>query len=147
MYSPNKQVGIVDPALATQPQPAQQIPQTVQQPVQQMTNVPPAPSNTLGQAQPAFNPQAQQNSALLYGSVAQRQNSVSAPLMFTDKDKNDDGFSSTADLTAQKKYNDQLKSQKSSGETFSRISGTIQKIEKSPQLTYTAKEGKIKKTK
>lgn len=31
MYSPNKQVGIVDPALATQPQPAQQIPQAVQQ--------------------------------------------------------------------------------------------------------------------
>ena len=147
MYSPNKQVGTVDPALATQQQPAQQIPQAVQQPVQQMTNVPPAPSNTLGQAQPVFDPLARQGSALLYGSVAQRQNSVSAPLMFTDEDKNDDGFSSTAGLTAQKKYNDQLRSQKSSGETFSKTSGKIQKIEKSPRLTYTVKKGKIKKTK
>jgi|TARA_B110000908_G_C9975102_1_gene322947 hypothetical protein len=82
MYSPNKQVGIVDPALATQQQVAQQIPQAVQQPVQQMTNVPPAQSNTLGQAQQVFNQQAQQNSALLYGSVAQRQDSVSATPMF-----------------------------------------------------------------
>tara|TARA_B110000902_G_C13935121_1_gene447503 strand:+ start:49 stop:591 length:543 start_codon:yes stop_codon:yes gene_type:complete len=145
--SPNKQVGVVDPALATQQQSAQQIPQAVQQPVQQMTNLPPAPSNTLGQAQPVFDPLAQQNSALLYGGVAQRQNSVGAPLLFTDKDKDDDGFSSTADLTAQKKYNDQLRSQKSSGETFSKISGKIQKIEKSPRFTYTVKEGKIKKTK
>ena len=147
MYSPIKQAGIVDPASLTQQQPAQQIPQAVQQPVQQMTNVPPAPSNTLGQAQPVFDPLARQGSALLYGSVAQRQNSVSAPLMFTDEDKNDDGFSSTAGLTAQKKYNDQLRSQKSSGETFSKTSGKIQKIEKSPRLTYTVKKGKIKKTK
>ena len=82
MYSPNKQVGIVDPALATQQQVAQQIPQAVQQPVQQMTNVPPAPSNTLGQAQPVFDPLAQQNSALFYGSVTQRQDSVNATPMF-----------------------------------------------------------------
>jgi hypothetical protein len=115
MYSPNKQVGIVDPALATQQQPAQQIPQTVQQPVQQMTNVPPAPSNTLGQAQPAFNPQAQQNSALLYGSVAQRQNSVSAPLMFTDKDKGNDEKSKSKnniDKTTGKPYDDSEKGRK-----------------------------------
>ena len=71
MYSPNKQVGTVDPALATQQQPAQQIPQAVQQPVQQITNVPPAPSNTLGQAQPVFNPaNAQQNAQECFGSVA-----------------------------------------------------------------------------
>ena len=52
MYSPNKQVGIVDPALATQPQPAQQIPQAVQQPVQQIIPSPINP-NVLG----GFDPQ------------------------------------------------------------------------------------------
>ena len=147
MYSPNKQVGTVDPALATQQQPAQQIPQAVQQPAQQMTNVPPAPSNTLGQAQPVFNQQTQQNAQGMFGTQQTMQDSVSAPLMFTGEDKSDDGFSSTADLTAQKKYNDQLRSQKSSGETFSKTSGKIQKIEKSPRFTYTVKKGKIKKTK
>ena len=52
MYSPNKQVGIVDPVLATQPQPAQQIPQAVQQPVQQIIPSPINP-NVLG----GFDPQ------------------------------------------------------------------------------------------
>ncbi len=78
MYSPNKQVGIVDPALATQQQVAQQIPQAVQP----MTNVPPAPSNTLGQAQPVFNQQTQQNAQGVYGGVDQRQNSVGATPVF-----------------------------------------------------------------
>lgn len=85
MYSPNKQVGIVDPALATQQQPAQQIPQAVQQPAQQMTNVPPAPSNTLGQAQPVFNQQTQQNAQGIHGGIDQRQNSVNATPMFKKK--------------------------------------------------------------
>jgi hypothetical protein len=129
MYSPNKQVGVIDPVTGL--------------PAQQMTNVPPAGSSLVN----PFPPQAQANAQGIYGGVDQRQNSVGAPLMFTDEDKNDDGFSSTAGLTAQKKYNDQLRSQKSSGETFSRVSGKIQKIEKSPQFTYTVKEGKIKKTK
>ena len=129
MYSPNKQVGAIDPVTGL--------------PAQQMTNVPPAGSSLVN----PFPPQAQANAQGIYGGVDQRQNSVGAPLMFTDEDKNDDGFSSTAGLTAQKKYNDQLRSQKSSGETFSRVSGKIQKIEKSPQFTYTVKEGKIKKTK
>ena len=137
MYSPNKQVGTVDPALATQQQPAQQIPQAVQP----MTNIPPAGSSLVN----PFPPQAQANAQGIYGGVDQRQNSVGAPLMFTDKDKDDDGFSSTAGLTAQKKYNDQLRSQKGSGETYSKTSGKIQKIEKAPRLTYTVKEGKIKK--
>ena len=140
MYSPNKQVGIVDPALATQPQPAQQIPQAVQQPVQQMTNVPPAGSSLVN----PFSTQAQANAQGIHGGIDQRQNSVGAPLLFTDKDKDDDGFSSTSDLTAQKKYNEQLKRQKSSGETFSKISGKIKKV---PQFGYTVKKGKIKKTK
>ena len=129
MYSPNKQVGVIDPVTGL--------------PAQQMTNVPPAGSSLVN----PFPPQARANAQGIYGGVDQRQNSVGAPLMFTDEDKNDDGFSSTAGLTAQKKYNDQLRSQKSSGETFSRVSGKIQKIEKSPQFTYTVKEGKIKKTK
>ena len=83
---------------------ATNVSQTPQQPSQQMSsdsgelegriaaleqgtksNIPPAPSNTLGQSQPTFNPQAQQNSALLYGSVAQRQNSVNATPMFKKK--------------------------------------------------------------
>ena len=85
MYSPNKQVGIVDPALATQQQPAQQIPQAVQQPAQQMTNVPPAPSNTLGQAQPVFNQQTQQNAQGMFGTQQTMQDSVSATPMFKKK--------------------------------------------------------------
>ena len=76
--TPLNQVGIVDPALATQQQVAQQIPQAVQQ----MTNVPPAPSNTLGQAQPVFNQQTQQNAQGIYGGVDQRQNSIGATPMF-----------------------------------------------------------------
>ena len=85
MYPPNKQVGIVDPALATQPQPAQQIPQAVQQPAQQMTNVPPAPSNTLGQAQPVFNQQTQQNAQGMFGTQQTMQDSVNATPMFKKK--------------------------------------------------------------
>ena len=85
MYSPNKQVGTVDPALATQQQYAQQIPQAVQQPAQQMTNVPPAPSNTLGQAQPVFNQQAQQNAQGVFGTQQTMQDSVNATPMFKKK--------------------------------------------------------------
>ena len=77
MYSPNKQVGIVDPALATQQQPAQQIPQAVQP----MTNIPPAGSSLVN----PFPPQAQANAQGIYGGVDQRQNSVGAPLMFNDQ--------------------------------------------------------------
>jgi len=74
MYSPNKQVGIVDPALATQQQVAQQIPQAVQP----MTNVPPAGSSLVN----PFPPQAQANAQGIYGGVDQRQNSVGATPMF-----------------------------------------------------------------
>jgi len=94
--SPNKQVGI-----ATQQQPAQQIPQAVQQPVQQMTNVPPASSNTLGQAQPVFNQQAQQNAQGIFGGIDQRQNSVGAPLMFDDQ--TGDGKITQADIIKARK--------------------------------------------
>ena len=126
--APTKQVGLVDPLTGAA--------------TQQMTNVPPQQANTLGNAQPVFNQGVQQNAQGIYGGVDQRQNSVGAPLLFTDKDKDDDGFSSTADLTAQKKYNDQLRSQKYTGETFTR---TVGKIEKVPQFTFTKKKGKIKK--
>jgi hypothetical protein len=71
--TPLNQVGIVDPL-------AQQ--QMVAQPTQQMTNVPPAPSNTLGQAQPVFNQGVQQAAQGIYGGVDQRQNSVGAAPLF-----------------------------------------------------------------
>ena len=66
--SPAQQVGAIDPMTGL--------------PVQKMTNVPPAPSNTLGQAQPAFNQQTQQNAQGIYGGVDQRQNSVGASALF-----------------------------------------------------------------
>ena len=69
--SPVKQVGIVDPLTG--------------QPVQQMTNVPPAQANTLGTAQPVFKPQAQQAAQGIYGGIEQRQNAVSATPMFKKK--------------------------------------------------------------
>ena len=142
METPNKMIGGIAGAMAQQPGVLGGTTNLGVQ-AQQMTNVPPAGSSLVN----PFPPQAQANAQGIYGGVDQRQNSVGAPLLFTDEDKNDDGFSSTADLTAQKKYNDQLRSQKSSGETFSKTSGKIQKIEKSPRFTYTVKKGKIKKTK
>jgi len=66
--SPAKQVGIVDPLTG--------------QPVQQMTNVPPAQANTLGTAQPVFKPQAQQAAQGIYGGIEQRQNAVGATPIF-----------------------------------------------------------------
>ena len=66
--SPAQQIGAVDPLTGL--------------PVQKMTNVPPAPSNTLGQAQPVFNQQTQQNAQGIYGGVDQRQNSVGAAPLF-----------------------------------------------------------------
>jgi hypothetical protein len=83
--SPAKQVGIVDPLTG--------------QPVQQMTNIPPAPSNTLGQAKPIFNPQAQQAAQGLYGGIDQRQ--YGAPLMFSDQ--NGDGKVTQADVIQARK--------------------------------------------
>ena len=56
--------------------------QAAQQIVQPMTNVPPAQANTLGAAQPVFNPQAQQAAQGIYGGVEQRQNAVGATPMF-----------------------------------------------------------------
>ena len=71
MYSPNKQVGAIDPVTGL--------------PAQQMTNVPPAPSNTLGQAQPGFNQQTQQNAQGMFGKQQTMQDSVSATPMFKKK--------------------------------------------------------------
>tara|TARA_B100000768_G_C11271163_1_gene373504 strand:+ start:409 stop:759 length:351 start_codon:yes stop_codon:yes gene_type:complete len=75
---------------------AQQIPQAIQQPAQQMTNIPPAPANTLGQAQPVFNQQAQQNAQGIFGTQQTMQNSVGAPLMF--EDQTGDGKITQADV-------------------------------------------------
>jgi len=66
--TPLNQVGTVDPLTGL--------------PVQQMTNVPPAPSNTLGQAQPVFNQQTQQNAQGMFGNKQALQNSVGATPMF-----------------------------------------------------------------
>ena len=93
MYSPNKQVGIVDPALATQQQPAQQIPQAVQP----MTNIPPAGSSLVN----PFPPQAQANAQGIYGGVDQRQNSIGAPLLFNDQ--TGDGKITQADIIKARK--------------------------------------------
>mgnify|MGYP001211642895 CR=1 FL=1 len=57
--------------------------QTAQNP--EMTNTPPAPYNTLGGAQPVFNPQAQQAAQGVYGSCDQRQNAVGATPIFKKK--------------------------------------------------------------
>ena len=80
--SPAQQVGAIDPLTGL--------------PVQKMTNMPPAPANTLGQAQPVFNQQTQQNAQGIFGGVDQRQNSVGAPLMF--EDQTGDGKITQADV-------------------------------------------------
>ena len=101
MYSPNKQVGAIDPLTGL--------------PVQKMTNVPPAPSNTLGQAPSVFNQQTLQNAQGIYGGVDQRQNSIGAPLMFEDKDKGNDKKSKSKnniDKTTGKPYDDSEKGRK-----------------------------------
>ena len=69
--TPIKQVGVVDPLTSQQ--------------VQQMTNVPPQQANTLGQARPVFNPQAQKVAQGIYGGIDQRQNSVGATPLFQKK--------------------------------------------------------------
>jgi len=51
-------------------------------PVQSMTNVPPAPSNTLGQAKPVFNPQVQQSAQGMFGTQQAMQNAVGATPVF-----------------------------------------------------------------
>ena len=68
MYSPNNQISAIDPLTG--------------QSVQQMTNVPPAQANTLGNAQPVFNPQEQQAAQGVYGGFDQRQNAVRATPLF-----------------------------------------------------------------
>jgi len=95
MYSPNKMIGGMVGALgdtanlgATSQQTGalsgitQQPGALAALPPQQMTNVPPAPSNTLGQAQPVFNPQAKQNAQGMFGNQQALQNSVGASPLF-----------------------------------------------------------------
>ena len=65
--SPVKQV--MDPSLIEQPQGL-------------MSNVPPKQANTLGQAQPVFNPQAQQVAQGMFGTTQSMQNSVGATPLF-----------------------------------------------------------------
>tara|TARA_R100000951_G_scaffold107705_1_gene103330 strand:+ start:997 stop:1593 length:597 start_codon:yes stop_codon:yes gene_type:complete len=64
--SPAKQMGIVDPFTG-------------------MTNVPPQQANTMGQAKPVFNQQAQQNAQGIFGTQQSMQNSVNATPLFQEK--------------------------------------------------------------
>jgi len=81
MYNPNEQM--IDPMTGM--------------PMQQ-TVVPPAPSNTLGNAKPVFNSTAQTAAQGLYGDVEQRQMSLGnrTPLFF--KDQTGDGKITRADV-------------------------------------------------
>ena len=49
------------------------------------TNVPPDPSNTMGNARPVFPQPVQQNAQKIFGSVDMMQNSVGAPPLFKKK--------------------------------------------------------------
>lgn len=51
----------------------------------EMTNVPPDPSNTMGNARPVFSQPVQQNAQKMFGSVDMMQNSVAAPPLFKKK--------------------------------------------------------------
>ena len=55
------------------------------QPTQPMTNMPPQQANTMGNSQPVFSPRSTQAGTGLFGDMQQRQNSVNAPLMFSEK--------------------------------------------------------------
>ena len=57
-------------------------------PTQQMTNVPPMPSNQMGTGRELFSQQATQNAQGIYGGLDQRQNAVNAPMMFKDEKNN-----------------------------------------------------------
>ena len=57
-------------------------------PAQQMTNVPPMPSNQMGTGKELFSQQAMQNAQGIYGGLDQRQNAVNAPMMFKDEKNN-----------------------------------------------------------
>jgi len=148
VLTPLNQIGTVDPLTGL--------------PVQKMTNVPPAPSNTLGQAQPVFNQQTQQNAQGIYGGVDQRQNSVGASALFQRTSIPDNDEPTT--------YDDRLNFK---GETQSHIinkadrSNSVERSEfvrdsikgankridkaidnlKNPKMKMTQTFGKIKKTK
>ena len=51
----------------------------------EMTNVPPNPSNTMGNARPVFPVPTQKTAQKMFGSVDMMQNSVSAPPLFKKK--------------------------------------------------------------
>lgn len=50
-----------------------------------MTNVPPAPSNTMGNARPVFSLPVQQNAKKMFGDAEMMQNAVGAPPLFKKK--------------------------------------------------------------
>jgi hypothetical protein len=81
MYNPNEQM--IDPMTGM--------------PMQQ-TVVPPAPSNTLGNAKPVFNNTAQAAAQGLYGDVEQRQMSMGNRTPMFMKDQTGDGKITRADV-------------------------------------------------
>ncbi len=66
--------------------PAKQVvdPTMQQQMIQPMTNIPPAPSNTMGVAKPVFSQQAQSVAQGVYGAQPMLQNAAGAPFMYKD---------------------------------------------------------------
>jgi len=81
MYNPNEQM--IDPMTGM--------------PMQQ-TVVPPAPSNTLGNAKPVFNNTTQNAAQGLYGDVEQRQMSMGNRTPMFMKDQTGDGKITRADV-------------------------------------------------
>lgn len=51
----------------------------------EMTNVPPPPSNTMGQAKPVFPINATNNAAQMFGNILTRQNAAGVPPLFKKK--------------------------------------------------------------
>ena len=168
--SPAQQVGAIDPLTGL--------------PAQQMTNMPPAPSNTLGQAQPVFNQQTQQNAQGMFGTqqpgsydrvmpmsplgkkgpikeglkaLAYAAAGGLAPIVqvaesllknktstSSSTQKVDNENSSVKSLTAQKKYNDQLRKKQASKKTYTKTSRKIEKVpRKKVEAVSTVKPASI----
>ena len=148
VLTPLNQIGTVDPLTGL--------------PVQKMTNVPPAPSNTLGQAQPVFNQQTQQNAQGIYGGVDQRQNSVGASALFqrTSIPDNDEPTTYDDRLNFKGETQSQIINKADRSNSVERsefvrdsIKGANKRIDKAidnlknPKMKMTQTFGKIKKTK
>ena len=97
------------------------------------------PMTGLPMQQPVFPPTAQQAGQAMFGTQQPGSYDRVMPLSPLGKiDPTKKGHSSVKSLTAQKKYNDQLRKQqadKASKKAFTKTSGTIEKV---PQFSFTA---------